>query len=1147
MDSQSNKPPDIGSPQPQPDLSDGSRADWSLPSPPANSTHNNNNDDISPAEEDQTTAASTVANDNNIIFRTIIDQLNEYSTSDEWIHELQRKISMTRPNRMPRGWWAKIHDEYKSKFNTNCTLIQLKNLYSRAKNQATTQVMAGGASDDDQQALPVTITNAKLYIKVRDSLLNNIESMKNPGFERIRTKKIRYKDVRRDVIIHMNTAIQREGLDQKANNLSSVNDLIYACQITYDQVTTRAKSAVDWKKSIQEKISKAERQIEILSGANRSENPSQELVQMCKRRGIHSGNACQLELLKDQIEEKKAAYEKKLVIAAKRTEFNFANKMFEFNRKAFYRKLNNEKKEIAEDIDKGEVAAFWSGLWAEEADRHEDHQALLDRLDPAELQIENDGETMKKAIEWQIKGLSNWKAPGPDHVYNYFIKKLYALHRKLADIIIEAITNPELIDDEMYTGNTYLQPKVEVAREGKELRPITCLPNLYKLTSKVVTTLLTNFCDANSIISANQMGTRRACQGAKQQVLVNKVLNKAHNNGLYTSWIDVAKAYDSVDHRYLTDVLVRLNVPPTIVNFATRMLAKQRTNLICNRETIGQARIERGLLQGDALSPKLFVIALEPLSRTLNRNCEKIQLSNTESNHLIFIDDIKLLAKSEDALVELCRVTGQCLNKMSLKVNQRKSASNIDNGAVFGNKIDDEFGYKYLGVLEDGQSEIMPENKTILEKRVVDRTTQLCQTKLNAVNLFHAINEFALSSLNYYIGIVPFDSKEFDEIDRKVRRVLSEYKVTRNAANMDRLYLSRKEFGRGLACVVDKAELMLYKSYQALNESPSSRPLIEFERDSLTRLGLINEHLKGKYELTDEQINEKTIQDKQKEMRMARIKEKRMHSILFKDDDNIYDKKFSSLWLSKGNISPQQEGMLSKLQDRNLFFGGQSTKCPHCSTGKRSVEHLSTRCGGMLSFDYKKRHDEVVRCLHFQYAKMYGLNKSKKLKNYKVQNVISNERVKIKSDVPILTELRIDNNKPDLMIHDLKTNEILLIEVGITNKDSLSTTEVTKSRKYELLANELKSMYNAQNVTTVPVVMTWDGLVTKHFKRHMKRLQVEDKLVAYIQSVVLKRTCESILIDCRADQRGDWLEEEASEMMAQWESGPAEEEEFGEM
>ncbi|XP_040078325.1 uncharacterized protein LOC120850049 [Ixodes scapularis] len=238
-------------------------------------------------------------------------------------------------------------------------------------------------------------------------------------------------------------------------------------------------------------------------------------------------------------------------------------------------------------------------------------------------------------------------------------------------------------------------------------------------------------------------------------------------------------------------------------------------------------------------------------------------------------------------------------------------------------------------------------------------------------------------------------------------------------------------------------------------------------------------------------------------------------------------------------MSPQQEGMLTKLQDRNLFFGGMSKICPHSFKGSRSVKHLATQCGGMLDLYYKKRHDEVVRCLHFLYTKKYGLNRSSKLKNYKVEKVISNDRIKIKSDIKMETALSLEYNKPDLMIHDRRTKEIPLVEVRITNKIILAKTELRKSRRYDVLKNELRVMYPGCKVITVPVVMIWDGLVTRNFKGYMKQLEVTDRLLAYMQSVVLKRTCESILEDRRRIQIGDWLEDEVDEMMAQLETQPA--------
>ncbi|KAI2807446.1 hypothetical protein BLOT_005382 [Blomia tropicalis] len=45
--------------------------------------------------------------------------------------------------------------------------------------------------------------------------------------------------------------------------------------------------------------------------------------------------------------------------------------------------------------------------------------------------------------------------------------------------------------------------------------------------------------------------------------------------------------------------------------------------------------------------------------------------------------------------------------------------------------------------------------------------------------------------------------------------------------------------------------------------------------------------------------------------------------------------------------------------------------------------------------------------------------------------------------------------------------------VGITNKNDLPTTEITKGRKYKFLAGELKTMFKANSVTLIPVDMGW--------------------------------------------------------------------------
>ncbi|TBU06592.1 hypothetical protein CWI36_0417p0020, partial [Hamiltosporidium magnivora] len=71
--------------------------------------------------------------------------------------------------------------------------------------------------------------------------------------------------------------------------------------------------------------------------------------------------------------------------------------------------------------------------------------------------------------------------------------------------------------------------------------------------------------------------------------------------------------------------------------------------------------------------------------------------------------------------------------------------------------------------------------------------------------------------------------------------------------------------------------------------------------------------------------------------------------------------------------------------------------------------------------------------------------------------------------------------------------------------------------KYDLLANELGLIYRC-SVEIIPYVMTWDGIVTKYHKSHLKRLEIPINVEAYIQSIVLKKTSASMGVIRRAEK-----------------------------
>ncbi|TBU01882.1 hypothetical protein CWI37_0607p0010, partial [Hamiltosporidium tvaerminnensis] len=131
-----------------------------------------------------------------------------------------------------------------------------------------------------------------------------------------------------------------------------------------------------------------------------------------------------------------------------------------------------------------------------------------------------------------------------------------------------------------------------------------------------------------------------------------------------------------------------------------------------------------------------------------------------------------------------------------------------------------------------------------------------------------------------------------------------------------------------------------------------------------------------------------------------------------------------------------------------------------------------------------------------------------------IQEILDNEYAEIRVDTRIKTDVKIQNNRPDIFILDKKKNKITLIEVGITSQDLLQLVEIEKFRKYDLLANELGLIYKC-SIEIIPYVMTWDGIVTKYHKSHLKRLEIPMNVEAYIQSIVLKKTVETISFDRR--------------------------------
>ena len=90
--------------------------------------------------------------------------------------------------------------------------------------------------------------------------------------------------------------------------------------------------------------------------------------------------------------------------------------------------------------------------------------------------------------------------------------------------------------------------------------------------------------------------------------------------------------------------------------------------------------------------------------------------------------------------------------------------------------------------------------KERLKKEYSRRLRMILKSELNTRNKITAIGALAVSLLRYIFGIINWRIEEIKKY-RKTRKMLTMYKVHHPKTDIDRLYVKRKEGGRGLVQV----------------------------------------------------------------------------------------------------------------------------------------------------------------------------------------------------------------------------------------------------------------------------------------------------------------------------------------------------------
>ena len=129
------------------------------------------------------------------------------------------------------------------------------------------------------------------------------------------------------------------------------------------------------------------------------------------------------------------------------------------------------------------------------------------------------------------------------------------------------------------------------------------------------------------------------------------------NSPVFVCFMDASKAFDRLNHRKLFEVLRGRGAPEYIIRFLSYWYFAQKYYVKWGHSVSSSFSVSNGIRQGGLLSPLLYNVYTDDLSRRLKTAKIGCHIAGECLNHISYADDMALLApsiKALQAMVELC-------------------------------------------------------------------------------------------------------------------------------------------------------------------------------------------------------------------------------------------------------------------------------------------------------------------------------------------------------------------------------------------------------------------------------------------------------------------------------------------------------------
>ena len=269
-------------------------------------------------------------------------------------------------------------------------------------------------------------------------------------------------------------------------------------------------------------------------------------------------------------------------------------------------------------------------------------------LDPLQQQRLSNPVNISELKE-SLKSCSD-SAPGLDGIP-------YSFYLSFGDIMLPSLLNSwnyalqtgQLAQSHLQSCITLLPKKNKDLKLIQNWRPISLSPCDLKIITKAYARRLTSILP--QILSESQVAyvPGRDISFNNRLIRTAQSFATSQNKDYSIISLDARKAFDSVSHLYLEQVMKAYHFPAEFIKVFNTLYTNNCASVQVNGHLSSPFKLERGVKQGDALSCGLFVLAMDPLIRNIAANPSIKGLSiPTDDNDYV---EIKVLAYADDVAI----------------------------------------------------------------------------------------------------------------------------------------------------------------------------------------------------------------------------------------------------------------------------------------------------------------------------------------------------------------------------------------------------------------------------------------------------------------------------------------------------------------